>query len=147
MGAAIMIATRCCSCGDEIAHGLDAWKGAHEDETCCSILCRYRSLVEEANSWTMSMPFDYQARLVRVLAFKKAVLYDPEIFGESEFSVTVKARMHDGRESVTAGMIVLGASMESVSFEIVRSSAEDGEFDGDTVVVGWEDLLDVVMMP
>lgn len=142
-----MIATRCCSCGDEIAHGSDAWKGALEDETCCSMLCRYRSLVEEANSWTMSMPFDYQARLVRVLAFKKAVLYDPEIFVETEFNVTVEAMMHDGRESVTAGMIVLGAGRDSVSFEIVRSPSEDGEFEGDEALVLWENMLDVVMMP
>lgn len=138
--------TRCCSCGNEIPYESDVWKGAHEDETCCSVICRYSSIVDATDTYSEGWR-EHGAGLARVMAFKEAVLYDPEIFGETEFSVTVAAVMRDGRESVTAGMIVLGAGRDSVSFEIVRSPSEDGEFDGDEALVPWDDVLDVVMVP
>lgn len=108
------------------------------------MLCRYRSVVE--STWSYSSAKEAWASAVRrVAAAREALLHDPEIFGEDTFSVTVKAEMNDGRESVTASMIVIGAAESYVRFEIV--SAEDDKYDGTETLIQWEDIIDMVPRP
>ena len=120
-------ATRCCTCGDEIAPGSDVWRGSLEDGTACSMLCRYKQRVALTNGWS-------NLGWMRVVAAKEALLHDPEIFGENEVAVCV---LSNG-DPAWAGTTVLEANEKGVVLEIVA-----GEWEGDMLQLGWDDLLDV----
>ncbi len=129
--------TRCCSCDDEIAPGSDAWKGAHEGETACSMLCRYRSLVEATYGWHLSADSERAAGLARVAATREALLHDPEVFGERSIDVTTK--LPDGG-SATTSMVPIGVTEHDVHLEVVS-----GEYQDSDVVLRWESILDMVV--
>jgi len=129
-------ATRCCSCGDEVAVGSDVWHGAHEDETACTALCRYRSLVEATRGWKTSMDAERAAGLVRVRALRELLLHDPEALGESAIDVCVRS----GGDPAWAATAPLTVTDDVVRLEIVA-----GEWCGDDFTVRWDDLLDAVV--
>ncbi len=129
-------ATRCCSCGDEVAVGSDVWRGAHEGETACSALCRYRSLVEATRGWSASMDAERAAGLVRVRALREALLHDPEVFGENAIDVCVRG----GGDPAWELTIPLAVTEEVIRLEIVA-----GEWCGDDFTVPWGGLLDAVV--
>lgn len=137
-------ATRCCSCGDEIARGSITWPGGYEDEKACSALCHYRAAVEATYGRHTSSTSEREAGAKRVRLLRKALLYDPEMFGDDAFNVTVAAG-DLAHETSSAAMIVLGADQDGVRFEIVGS--DDGEFDGDEFKIDWDDLQLVDVVP
>ncbi len=133
-------ATRCCTCGDEIAPGSDVWGGAGEDETACSMLCRYRSVVEQTNGYSLSREAAEVAALDRVGAAREALLYDPEIFDqEGVLDVTVEI----WRGSKTAAMIPIEVGSEWVRLEIVMSG--DHDVDDEEVELRWTEIIDMVL--
>ncbi len=132
-------ATRCCSCGDEVATGSDAWAGAHEGETACSMLCRYRSMVAATYGWHLSADSERAAGLARVAAAREALLHDPEIFGERSIDVTIEACEEVGG-SATAEMVPIGVTEDDVHLEVVS-----GEYQDSDVVFRWGSILDMVV--
>lgn len=87
------------------------------------MLCRYKSVVESTYGYSMSKEAAEVAALTRIDAARVALMYDPEIFGQEDFNVTVNAGDFD--ETASASMIVLGADENGVWFEIVGS--KEGE--------------------
>lgn len=129
--------TRCCSCGDEISVGADSWIGAYEDETACSMLCRYRSIVSATDGWTTSVADERARGLARVAAAKEALLYNPMIFSDYE-PLVATAYVEDAVTTLTAPMVVLDVTNDGVHLEVVG-----GEWEGSDVTLRWDEIVDV----
>jgi hypothetical protein len=127
-------ATRCCTCGNEIAHGADVFRGAEEDETACSALCRWRSVMKALSGWTPSRDKLRLSAKLRVLATRELLVYDPEVLGETELNVQVR----NGGDPGWALVIVTTASRTGIALEIVA-----GEWCGEDLDLTWDAVLDV----
>ncbi len=126
-------ATRCCTCGDEIPPGSDVWHGDHDGETACSMLCRYKSIVETTEGWHASADASRASAYVRVLAAKEALLHDPDIFDqEGVLDVTVGGH--------TIATVATDVTEKTVRFEIVMGDHADEE-----VELTWSQIMDVVL--
>ncbi len=127
-------ATRCCTCGDEIDPGSFLWRGAEEDETACSALCRWRSVMRALSGWSPSRDQSKMRARLRVLATREALVYDPEVLGEVELNVQVR----NGGDPGWARVIVAAATRTGVVLEIVA-----GEWCGEELDLAWDAVLDV----
>ncbi len=129
-------ATRCCSCGDEIADSSDVFRGAEEDETACSALCRWRSVMRALSGWSPSRDSMKMRAQLRVLATRELLVYDPEALGETELNVQVRI----SGDPAWARVIVTTATRTGVVLEIVA-----GEWCGEELDLTWDAVLDVQM--
>ncbi len=127
-------ATRCCTCGDEIADGSGVFRGSEEDETACSMLCRWRSVMKALSGWSPSRDQSKMRAQLRVLATRETLVYDPKVLGEIELNVQVR----NGGDPGWALAIVTTATRTGVVLEIVA-----GEWCGEELDLSWDAMLDV----